>query len=832
MAIKRFRLNRKNAEGTYDTIHYETSSNVVQRENGETVEETLQRLEGSDPGSGTVPTVSQADIRLGIVRNGETIAAGDPVNVRPGKVITGASDLFYRNLPIFTRVQVLENGVPAWYIVVHQGNPNPTIYDSSCDGTWLLREYIAMEAYYDSNSSYYNTSSIHSYLQSTWYNRLDSNTKQNIKTVKIPYTDASGTHTGEYGLSCKCFLPSYSEIDNRTNGSDGYALDMGHGSAGIHHPQYGIYPAGQIRSISVGSDYSRIASHMTRTPSGSDKFYLYSTRARMSGTVLQLDSLLYDYGYVGSTSNHVYGLRPMMIFDSSLPVYGSWSSESVPTVYKHVLNGLNVSVDGIALESGTGGSTIPIGYGGYCQCSGIVAGTKISTNSTTDTLNAVAPLDNTIYIDPMHTYQRDIGNLPTDNLDSTSREQPVCVGAAWHKLEITTALERLWPESDPYEYVTVLPNGEPMAHCELYNYLSDGSSPFDAIPPWSNMYECVLNADGSERYKAGDSGYRRSGGDVMVWIPEYYYKVIDTESVRYYYISNIAAYGFEKHPGSGRYVSKYIIDGSFNSRTSAVLDYTTACTRTEARNGVHAKGDKWYLMDYATLDAIRMLYLVEFADWDSQKCIGAGIVSARNDDDVKSYVGSNSINRTGLSDAMAFHTGSRISTYGFNPIKYREIENLWGGSGASSRRLGFDGLNLVTNGSGGTRGYLRYYISTNLLSYSDTSNSGYTEAVCWTKRLYSSGYITGMAHVPKYPWAFVPTLEDNDDPGEGSFCTYIPDNVGGEVTGAAGSYLAMPVFDISPYGGGNSSSISMQGLFAIEAEPITHDANWRSMCLK
>lgn len=38
----KYRLNRKNASGTYDTIHYETSSNIVLRPSGRTVEQDLE----------------------------------------------------------------------------------------------------------------------------------------------------------------------------------------------------------------------------------------------------------------------------------------------------------------------------------------------------------------------------------------------------------------------------------------------------------------------------------------------------------------------------------------------------------------------------------------------------------------------------------------------------------------------------------------------------------------------------------------------------------------------------------------------------------------------
>ena len=42
MATLLYRLNRKNSEGSYDTIHYETSATVVLRPNQMTAEECFQ----------------------------------------------------------------------------------------------------------------------------------------------------------------------------------------------------------------------------------------------------------------------------------------------------------------------------------------------------------------------------------------------------------------------------------------------------------------------------------------------------------------------------------------------------------------------------------------------------------------------------------------------------------------------------------------------------------------------------------------------------------------------------------------------------------------------
>ena len=41
------------------------------------------------------------------------------------------------DLPIGQIVKLMEGGVETEFIVVHQGIPG-SMYDSSCDGTWLL----------------------------------------------------------------------------------------------------------------------------------------------------------------------------------------------------------------------------------------------------------------------------------------------------------------------------------------------------------------------------------------------------------------------------------------------------------------------------------------------------------------------------------------------------------------------------------------------------------------------------------------------------------------------------------------------------------------------
>ena len=45
------------------------------------------------------------------------------------------------NVTVGSIVKLKENGSPVDYLVVHQGKPS-SLYDESCNGTWLLRKDI------------------------------------------------------------------------------------------------------------------------------------------------------------------------------------------------------------------------------------------------------------------------------------------------------------------------------------------------------------------------------------------------------------------------------------------------------------------------------------------------------------------------------------------------------------------------------------------------------------------------------------------------------------------------------------------------------------------
>lgn len=137
-------------------------------------------------------------------------------------------------LKVGSIVKLNVNGIAKEFIVVHHGKPS-SLYDDSCNGTWLLmKDVYESRQWHRSDSNSYKDSTIHSYLNSTFLNMFDADIKAQIKSVKIPYVNGTSSGgsvaSGANGLSAQIFLLSCYEFGWKYNDSyqffeDGAKLD-------------------------------------------------------------------------------------------------------------------------------------------------------------------------------------------------------------------------------------------------------------------------------------------------------------------------------------------------------------------------------------------------------------------------------------------------------------------------------------------------------------------------------------------------------------------------------------------------------------------------------
>lgn len=201
---------------------------------------------------------------------------------------------------------------------------------------------------------------------------------------------------------------------------------------------------------------------------------------------------------------------------------------------------------------------------------------------------------------------------------------------------------------------------------------------FDSLSPWVNIRRCNLSDAGAVNAHYGDSGYSDTGsnGQVMVEIPKFYYKSTKVGTVISWWISDQPLTGFTVHPA-------FIVDGVTKEKIymSAYEGYLATGNKLASISGVaptvstdlptfrgyaHNRGTGWEVNDFNTVCAIQLLYLIEYANFDSQTQIGRGVV------DVSAAVNTGATASLGNTSGMASGTNGQVS------ISYRGIENFWG----------------------------------------------------------------------------------------------------------------------------------------------------------
>lgn len=275
---------------------------------------------------------------------------------------------------IGSTIKLKVNGSARNFIVVHQGKPS-SVYDDSCNGTWLLMQDIyENRAWHSSNTNDYANSTIHSYLNSTFLNLFESNIKNAIKQVKLPYRKGSGTSTtvtsGSNGLSAKIFLLSATETSFNFS-----TMPSGEGA--------------ELAYFKGCADNSSDSKRVAYLNGSAAYWWLRSPYCNFSYLALYVNSSG-DWNH-GDCSNS-YGFRPALILPSTLLVSddGTVSTNTAPStpgsisVPSSIMGGTNISISWAKssdAESNLAGYKVERSTNGGSSWSQIYQGTATSTTN-------------------------------------------------------------------------------------------------------------------------------------------------------------------------------------------------------------------------------------------------------------------------------------------------------------------------------------------------------------------------------------------------------------------------------------------------------------------
>ena len=211
-------------------------------------------------------------------------------------------------------VKIKVNGAAKDFIIVHQGLPS-SAYDASCNGVWVVMKDIYTTSTFGNNNSY-KDSGIHSYLNSTFYNLIDSKIRAAIKQVKIPYQNGTGSGgslaTGANGLPTKVFLLSGYEVGWTTSDNSYFPRD------GAKLDYFGSGSGGNSKRVAYNGSSAAV-------------WWLRSPYTGSASDVWRVDS---DGSGSGWGCDNSYGVRPAFVLPSSLVVSddGTVSTNTAPAI--------------------------------------------------------------------------------------------------------------------------------------------------------------------------------------------------------------------------------------------------------------------------------------------------------------------------------------------------------------------------------------------------------------------------------------------------------------------------------------------------------------------
>ncbi|MEG1726242.1 MAG: hypothetical protein RR313_12700, partial [Anaerovoracaceae bacterium] len=207
--------------------------------------------------------------------------------------------------------------------------------------------------------------------------------------------------------------------------------------------------------------------------------------------------------------------------------------------------------------------------------------------------------------------------------------------------------------------------------------------------------------------------------DKDYYLPSCFYDEVKSEEIPYILVGK-----YDASETGGKLESKTGVKPLANQNINTFRNYAKA-------NNV---GDKtgYQLLDIHALDAIQVLFYIEFATLNSQT-IMYGYANANPESIV-----------SGTTDAVKASSGSKTSnTDGKNAMKYRGIENIYGNMWQF-----IDGVNIDNTNS-------YFYTCKDASKYaSDIINGNYTKV--GYNKLNTNGWVTKMGYDPANPFLQMP----------------------------------------------------------------------------
>ena len=415
-----------------------------------------------------------------------------------------------------------------------------------------------------------------------------------------------------------------------------------------------------------------------------------------------------------------------------------------------------------------------------------------STSSKTHTIYWEWPYDSGRYNDLDIEYANKSFTINVTTVGKQSKDGIMVYGIKRDTNSTSTAWERI-EDSIGLEANAILPESgtSTTANTTVKN-------DFDNIYPWSDIKSYNYNAN-TRKVTAwyGDSNFKFDGsnGEVLTYIPGFYYKREVVNGVEYQYISKYEqdGYSYSEPFSVGRYkISRAsslsntssnnegkieLMSTQSGNRDISYFDINTEniSSRSGAKPLTYQKigyfreyasklGSDFSIMDYHWY-VLQMLYLVEYADYDSQTKLGIGVT---NDSSNLGAI-------LGGTDELGMQSGCLVND-GAHSMIYRGIEDIYGNT------LDFlDGINIKDG-----QAYINYDFKT---YWSDTFDGNY-KALGYVNANGGGYYITKLGYDSNNPLIGLPTEIDTTNTDRNN-PTGIKDGYysGGTILVVGGAYI-------------------------------------------